>query len=63
MHGFAFNVNTDLNFFNFIIPCGINDSNKTVTSLAKELGTSVDILEVKRQLQFHFSSLFEFTYE
>ncbi len=63
MHGFAFNVNTDLNFFNFIIPCGINDTNKTVTSLAKELGTSVDIEYVKRQLKFHFSSLFEFTYE
>ena len=63
MHGFAFNVNTDLNFFNFIIPCGINDANKTVTSLAKELGTPVDIQYVKRQIKFHFSSLFDFTYE
>lgn len=63
MHGFALNVNTDLNFFNFIIPCGINDTNKTVTSLAEELGHPVDIAHVKKQLRFHFSSLFEFTYE
>ena len=63
MHGFAFNVDTDLNFFNFIIPCGINDTNKTVTSLVKELGHPVDIERVKRQLKFHFSNLFEFTYE
>ncbi len=44
MHGFAFNVNTDLNYFNYIIPCGITD--KQVTSLEKELGRKVDIEEV-----------------
>ncbi len=37
MHGFAFNINTDLNLFNGIIPCGISD--KEVTSLQKELGS------------------------
>jgi len=60
MHGFAFNVNTDLDYFNFIIPCGINDSDKVVTSLSKELDKLVDIREVKERLSFHFSSLFEF---
>jgi lipoyl(octanoyl) transferase len=63
MHGFALNVDTDLSFFNFIIPCGISDSNKTVTSLTKELGKSVDITIVKRQLKTHFSNIFDFTYE
>jgi len=62
MHGFAFNVNTDLDYFNFIIPCGINDSDKAVTSLSKELGKFVDLLEVKERLKFHFSSLFEFNW-
>ena len=46
MHGFAFNVNTDLTYFNHIIPCGIVDEDKTVTSLAHELGQNVDMEEV-----------------
>ena len=46
MHGFAFNVNTDLTYFENIIPCGILD--KQVTSLQKELNTKVDIVEVKQ---------------
>ena len=45
MHGFAFNVNTDLDYFKHIIPCGIDD--KDVTSMARELGHEVDIEEVK----------------
>ena len=57
MHGFAFNVNTDLTYFEGIIPCGIQG--KGVTSLAKELGTQVAIEEVKTKLKFHFSNLFE----
>lgn len=63
MHGFAFNINTDLKYFKYIIPCGINDNNKTVTSLSQELGKFVDIQEVKRQLKYHFSSLFDFNFE
>ncbi len=57
MHGFALNVNTDLSYFNNIIPCGID--NKAVTSMANELGAAVDIEAVKEQLKEHFSVLFE----
>lgn len=57
MHGFAFNVNTDLSYFNNIIPCGITD--KAVTSMQKELGKPVDIEEVKKVLSQKISELFE----
>ncbi|MES2513697.1 MAG: lipoyl(octanoyl) transferase LipB [Bacteroidota bacterium] len=57
MHGWGFNVNADLNYFNNIIPCGIQD--KAVTSLNKELGQDVDIPEIKEKLKKHFSSLFD----
>ncbi|MFN8339626.1 MAG: lipoyl(octanoyl) transferase LipB [Saprospiraceae bacterium] len=50
MHGFAFNVNTDMNYFDKIIPCGIEDQDKTVTSLAKELGRPLDIKVVGMRL-------------
>lgn len=56
MHGFAFNVNTDLSYFNHIVPCGIQ--NKQVTSLAQELGRVVDMEEVKYRIKKHFESLF-----
>lgn len=56
MHGFAFNVNTDLAYFNYINPCGFQD--KGVTSLAKELGAEQDIVEVKRVLRQNIISLF-----
>ena len=56
MHGFAFNVNTDLNYFSYIIPCGITD--KQVTSMEKELGRKVDIEEVKSNLRQHIGTLF-----
>jgi len=62
MHGFAFNINTDLQYFNHIIPCGINDSDKTVTSLAKELGRKVDEEEVKQKLKSHFATIFGFEF-
>ena len=57
MHGFAFNVNTDLGYFDHIIPCGIND--KAVTSLAAELKRPVDENEVKEKIKKYFSELFE----
>ena len=57
MHGFAFNVNSDLSYFENIIPCGITD--KSVTSLQKELGKEVDMNEVKNKLKAHLIELFE----
>ena len=56
MHGFAFNVNTDLSYFNHIIPCGI--VNKQVTSLEKELGYKANIKEVKGKLKNNFGHIF-----
>lgn len=56
MHGFAFNINTDLNYFNYIIPCGIQ--NKQVTSLEKELGRSLDMAEVKKKVKRNFEKVF-----
>jgi lipoyl(octanoyl) transferase len=58
MHGFAFNVNTDLNLFNGIIPCGIQD--KSVTSLSKELKKEINIQEVKEKLLKNFSYVFNY---
>lgn len=57
MHGFAFNVNTNLDFFNYIIPCGIQ--NKQVTSLQKELGYTVPMDEVKLHLLKNFEKVFD----
>jgi lipoyl(octanoyl) transferase len=57
MHGFALNVNTDLSYFNNIIPCGIQ--NKQVTSMQKELGYTVDYSEVKEKIKRNFEKVFE----
>jgi lipoyl(octanoyl) transferase len=57
MHGFALNVNTDLSFFDYIIPCGIAD--KSITSIEKELGAAIDIQEVIKKFKKHFSRIFE----
>lgn len=59
MHGFALNVNTDLSYFDFIIPCGIQ--NKQVTSIAKELGHEVDFEEAKALVRKNFEKVFGVT--
>ena len=58
MHGLALNVNTDLNFFKNIIPCGIND--KEVTSISKEVGRDIKIKDVEKKLLNNLSKVFEF---
>jgi lipoyl(octanoyl) transferase len=57
MHGFALNVNTDLGYFNNIIPCGIE--NKQVTSIEKELGYIVEYEEVKEKIKRNFEIVFD----
>ena len=57
MHGFALNINTDLSYFDYIVPCGIKG--KKVTSLAKELNKQVDPELVKASLLKYFSEIFE----
>ncbi len=57
MHGFALNVNTDLSYFENIIPCGIQ--NKKVTSIEKELGYKVELEEVKQKLKNNFEKIFK----
>jgi lipoyl(octanoyl) transferase len=54
---FAFNVNTDISYFGYIIPCGIYD--KAVTSLHLELGRPVEMQEVKGRVKHHLMELFE----
>jgi len=57
MHGLAFNVNADLDYFNYIVPCGISD--KAVTSMDKELGRIMAIEEVEEKLKGHLVNIFE----
>lgn len=61
MHGIGFNINSDLNYFNHIVPCGIQD--KGVTSMEKELGRKVDMQEVIEILKDKMATLFEFEME
>lgn len=56
MHGFALNVNTQLEYFNYINPCGFTD--KGVTSLEKELGLKIDVEEVKKNLEMFLTKIF-----
>jgi len=57
MHGFAFNINTDLSYFENIIPCGITD--KKVTSLEHEIGEKIDIEKVKSRLKSNIERIFD----
>ena len=57
MHGFAFNVNTDLKYFDYIIPCGIRD--KKVTSLKSLLGKEIELKMVQEKIAFHFEKIFK----
>lgn len=59
MHGFALNVNTDLSYFENIIPCGIE--NKQVTSMARELSHPLAVSAVKEKLQRNFEKVFNVT--
>ena len=61
MHGFAFNVNTDLSYYDYIIPCGL--TNRNVTSMERELGEQVDVEKVKQLLLKNFGEIFEFQVE
>ena len=57
MHGFSFNVNTDLDYFSNIVPCGIQD--KAVTSMSHELGAVIELKEVSEKLRQHLADLFQ----
>lgn len=59
LHGWAFNINTPLEYFEYIVPCGIEDADKTVTSLAVELGAPQNMEAVKARIRKHFESAFE----
>lgn len=60
MHGIGFNINTQLEYFNHIIPCGISD--KQVTSLSRELGGEVNMNELKEKLKLHMANIFDYDY-
>ena len=57
MHGFSLNVNSDLNYFNNIIPCGIKD--KGVTSIKETLNQEVDLKKVKKKIFENFEKNFD----
>ncbi len=60
MHGFAFNIDPQLNYFDNIVACGIQDENKSITSLAELTGRKLDMGEVKEKLFLHYKEVFEF---
>lgn len=63
LHGFAFNVNTNLDYFNYIVPCGIREENLSVTSLEQELGKKVNLFEVVEVLKANFADIFQLEYQ
>ena len=62
MHGFAFNVNTDLSYYQHIIPCGIDTTQKPVTSMAMELGEKLRMQDVKEHLKQDMAEVFDYDY-
>lgn len=60
MHGFAFNINTNLSFFDYIVPCGIQD--KKVASLETELGQAIEMNEVKEKMKRNFEKVFDISF-
>ncbi|MDD4876033.1 MAG: hypothetical protein PHQ86_02725, partial [Dehalococcoidales bacterium] len=58
-HGFALNVNNNLKYFSYIIPCGINDI--SITSVSKILGYEIEIKDIQNILLKYFSQVFDFT--
>ncbi len=63
MHGLALNVNTDLKYFNNIIPCGIKEVGKTVSSISNELKVPVDMNELKEIFAEEFKNAFQIAYK
>lgn len=61
LHGFAFNVRPDLTHFDHIVPCGIAEEGRTVTSLSVELGRRLDVADVQPHVLRHFQDVFGFT--
>ncbi len=59
LHGFGFNVSTDLTHFDKIVPCGIADKNKSVTSLSQELGRPISVSEIQAPLVQKLSEVFD----
>ncbi len=59
LHGLAFNVDTDLDYFENIIPCGIQESDRTVTSLSKLLGEKISLDKIKPKLMQEFAEVFD----
>jgi lipoyl(octanoyl) transferase len=62
LHGFAFNVRPNLTHFGNIVPCGIDDADRAVTSLSVEVGRSIELAEVKPLVQGHFRDVFGFSW-
>lgn len=62
MHGFAFNIQPNLQHFNHIVPCGIQEDDRSVTSLSNELNRTVELVEVKEKVKQEFARLFEFDF-
>ena len=63
MHGFAFNINTDLRYFKKIVPCGICESTLSVTSVGNEIGRRVDMKKIKEIHKKEMSEVLHFQYK